>query len=245
MRLRAMLIPLLALCYFVLAPVGLADDNRYNFASVQSTRNISVQAGGEGSALLYFYNASGNRITYITLVLDAAPEGFAVDIVPPPKAIDVQVGGTVVTVSPNLYVEPGTLLSQPVSDVPEGSASIPLADGTYVVAKVVEVRLRAPAEATPGPAGTVRVVGEAAWLGQAGAASLKQARDFEFTVEVVAPGGDSERVLGAAGGATAQNPLVALVNLVDDSLPAFIAGALAILLVLRLTGRRANKPPRE
>ena len=55
----------------------LADEARYNFASAQGDKQISVTPGGEGKGVIYFYNIDGNRITHISLKVNQAPEDMA------------------------------------------------------------------------------------------------------------------------------------------------------------------------
>jgi hypothetical protein len=239
----------LAIIWACLPSICVAQDARYNFASAQGEKRIAVTPGGQASGVLYFYNAEGNRITHINLAVVDAPSKLAVEIDPPPGEIELEIGGSRVVVSENLYVEPAPTLFQPVRDVPDGSACIGLGENRYAVAKVARVVVRAP-EGTPlGPAGPLRVSAEASWLGQTGAAAMKQARDFDFTIEVVASGPVAERVIGEVSPKPADTPrddLASLTRLMGDSLPAFAAGALALLGIMRVAGRVSkNKGGKE
>jgi hypothetical protein len=67
----------------------------------------------------------------------------------------------------------------------------------YALGKHVQVIVEVPGSAKVGTTGTITVAGEAAWLGQGGAAAVKQARDFEFNVTVVSSSSEyTETVVG-------------------------------------------------
>jgi hypothetical protein len=101
-----------------------------------------------------------------------------------------------------------------------------------------------------GAVGKVKVSAEASWLGQSGAAALKQRRDFEFSIVVAHEGPVTERVLGEAAALPStypQNDLFSnFTGVMGDSLPAFAAGALALLGIMRVAGRVSkNKGGKE
>ena len=58
-------------------------------------------------------------------------------------------------------------------------------DRGYAVAQVVSVIIRVPESAKAGDTGEVEITAEAMWLGQEGAASIRQTRDFVFGVELL------------------------------------------------------------
>ncbi|MCL5108354.1 MAG: hypothetical protein M1401_05750 [Chloroflexi bacterium] len=191
------LLPLL-LCLVLASQVIAADDAKYNFASAQGEKRIQVAPGGEGRGTLYFYNIDGNRVTHVTLTPSSLPAGWQVSLDPPAHAAQFSVNEQTVTTIENLSVEPSELLVHAVQSSPPGSACIAVPGRGFAVAKEAAVVVRVPNGVPAGTRAPLRVSAEASWLGQVGAASLKQARDFDFTVEIAPPGsGYSERPLPA------------------------------------------------
>lgn len=166
-------------------PVRADEESKYNFASAQGGKGIAVMPGSEGKGVIYFYNIDGNRITHITLEVSQVPEDWDVEIDPPMHDMQVEVSGRVVTVTENLYVEPSEALTEEPTEVPEGMVSITVPTRGYVLAKAVYIIVRVPEDEEIGTTGDIIVSAEAFWLGQTGAAAVKQARDFEFSVEVI------------------------------------------------------------
>jgi hypothetical protein len=166
-------------------PVLADDAAKYNFASAQGDKEIAVKPGSEGTGAIYFYNIDGNRITHITLEATGVPEGWQVSIEPPLSETKVLVNDMPVTVTENLYVEPSELFADEPQNVPEGMVSINVPGRGYVLAKLASVTVEVPEGIEYGTQGTIVVSAEAVWLGQGGAAAIKQARNFEFTVTVV------------------------------------------------------------
>ena len=166
-------------------PVQADEEAKYNFASAQGGKGIAVTPGSEGKGVIYFYNIDGNRITHITLEVSQVPEDWDVEIDPPMHDMQVEVSGRVVTVTENLYVEPSEALTEEPTEVPEGMVSITIPTRGYVLAKAVYIIVRVPEDEEVGTTGDIIVSAEAFWLGQTGAAAVKQARDFEFSVEVI------------------------------------------------------------
>jgi len=170
---------------------------KYNLASVQSGKQISVTPGGEGRGVIYFYNIDGNRITHITLSVSQAPDNLEVEIQPPLHDTQVKIGDQVLTVTENLYVKPSEALPEEISDVPEGMVCIKIPGRGYVLAQPVNVIVRAPESAEVGTGGDVHISALAEWLGQSGAAAIKQARDFDFSVRVISGNTDTtETIVG-------------------------------------------------
>jgi hypothetical protein len=189
---------LLVLLILVLPVSVLADDAaKYNFASAQGDKEIAVKPGSEGTGAIYFYNIDGNRITHITLEVAEAPEGWTVTVEPPLSETKVRINDMPVTVTENLYVEPTELLSEEPQDVPEDMVSIKIPGRGYALGRVANVTVEVPEGVEYGTNGTIVVAAEAAWLGQGGAAAVKQARDFEFAVTVVSgKTGYTETIVG-------------------------------------------------
>jgi hypothetical protein len=181
-----------------------ADEPHYNFASAQGEKRILVAPGGEGRGVLYFYNIDGNRITHVTLTSSSLPPGWQVSLDPPLHETPYSVNGEAVTTAENFAVEPSDLLVHAATSTPPGSACIAVPGRGFALAKEANVVVRAPSDTPPGTKAQLRVSAEAAWLGQIGVASLKQARDFDFTVEVAQPSaGHTEHPLPAAATAAA------------------------------------------
>lgn len=161
---------------------------RYNFASVQGAGNLRVAPGGEASGQLRFYNVDGNRTTHIALEVVEAPSNWEVVTDPPLHEQEVSLGGDIITVTENLYVEPTEVLSEEIEDVPEGMTSLTLSNKLgpnipgYALAKVVSITIRVPKSCKAGTNGEVRIRAVASWLGQTGTATIGQTRDFRFTV---------------------------------------------------------------
>ncbi len=223
----------LAVALAVSTPIGwaLAEEAHYSFASAQSGEQIAVPQGGEGRSALYFYNVDGNRITHVTLKVSRAPAGWQVDVEPGLREVEVELNGDVTKVSENLHIEPSALLAKEAAAVPEGMACIAIPGRGYALAKVAHVVARAPAEAAVRSGGEVRVLAEAAWLGQVGAAAIKQSREFRFTA-VVVPAGYGESVRDGNDG---------LADMLWTWLPPLVAGAVGFLAAAVLQRRRGQQ----
>ncbi len=145
----------------------------------------------------YIVKGSGNRITHISLEVSNAPDDWIVEIDPPQHDIQVNVSGRIVTVTENLYVEPSQAVAQEPEEVPEGMVYIKMGNVGYVLAKVVHIVVRVPETVEIGSQGDILIAAEAQWLGQTGAAAIKQAREFKFFVEVTSEQTEfSETIVG-------------------------------------------------
>lgn len=232
---------------------AIADEPaKYNFATAQGDKQVFAPPGGEARGIIYFYNVDGNRITHVNLDVANAPLGWNVYIEPARREIEADVSGQRVKVAENLHVEPSQLLAEETQDLPPDTVCIPVPGRGYALAKVAYVVVRVPASEKLGAKGDIKVSAEASWLGQTGAAAIKQAREFDFTVEVavqsdefsetiVGEGGKSEP--GAANAAAGQGQR--LIALIDRWSPAILAGLivlLGIILVPRLgVGKRGER----
>lgn len=233
-------------------PTAADDAPKYSFATAQVSKEITAPPGGEGRGIIYFYNIDGNRLTHVTLSVSQKPAAWDVVIEPPKREVEVSVNGQAVKVTENLHVEPSQLLAQETKDVPEGSVCVPVPGRGYTLGKVASIVVRVPASEKLGTTGEVKVSAEAAWLGQTGAATIRQARDFDFTVEVgVAPEGFSETIIGEAGqsatgraSASAAGQGEVYQSFLDRWLPTILAaiiivlGALLIPSLVRRSARR-------
>jgi hypothetical protein len=203
------LLALAALLFLTLPlPVQADEPAKYNFASAQGDKDLKIQPGKEGEGAIYFYNIDGNRITHITLAVSQAPAGWEVTINPALAKTQVSVSGMPVTVEENLYVEPSELLLKEPQSVPEGMVSIKVPGRGYALGKLARIIIKVPESAPLGSIGDITISGEAAWLGQSGAAAVKQARDFSFNVTVFSGQTEySETIIGKKSEAAAgQSP---------------------------------------
>ena len=176
----------------IMAASSLVSAADYNFASAQANKTITIIAGGEGTGTIYFYNISGDRITHVTLEVIQAPDNWQVEIQPPLTETKVEIGGNIVTVVENLYVEPSEVLSEKPDTSPEGTVYLPIPDQGYALAKIATIIVHVPASEATGTQEEIVISGVAKWLGQSGAAAISQSRDFTFTVKVIPEPTDSE-----------------------------------------------------
>jgi hypothetical protein len=179
---------------------------KYNFATAQGDKQIQVIPGKEGKGVIYFYNIDGNRITHVTLEISQTPSNWQVKIDPPLHETKVEIGGQVVSVTENLYVEPSELLSQPATDIPSGMESITVPGRGYALAKVANIIVQVPETETIGKKVDLKISGTAEWLGQTGAAAIKQTRDFDFSVQVISGATNTEEKIIGEGSTTPTPP---------------------------------------
>ena len=193
---------LTAALLIALPSVALAQEPaKYNFASAQGSKDLKIISGGEGVGIIYFYNIDGNRITHVTLEVSQAPGDWQVEIQPPLGEIQVEVGGTYVAVTENLHVEPSELLLEEPERAPPGKVIIVVPNRGYAFAREADIIIQVPESAEIGTRADITVSAVAEWLGQTGAAAIKQARDFSFSVEVVAEAtGGEEKIIEENGG---------------------------------------------
>ncbi len=207
----------------------------YNFASAQGEKHVQVAPDGVCRSTLVFYNVDGNRTTHVSLEVVAAPADWQVEILPEVHETEVEVNGVRTSVTENLYVEPGELMSEAPDSVPEGMVLLHVPGRGYTFAKEAVVVVTVPQSVEIGAVETIKVAAEAQWLGQSGAAAIKQERDFEFTVEVVAETSEfTETVVEEEG----------LSPSVQRWLPAVVTAALVLLgalLIPRLVVRRRKR----
>ena len=218
------------------------EEAKYNFASAQGSKEIKAVPGDEGWGVIYFYNIDGNRITHVTLDVSQAPDNWDVEIQPPQHDIQVEVSGQLVTVTENLHVEPSEVLSEEAENVPEGVVCITIPTRGYALAKPAYIIVRVPDGEEIGTMGDILISAEAVWPGQGGAAAIKQARDFEFSVEVISADTDfTETIVGEGDESGATGDESASGFSATSWLPAIVAGVVVILgavLIPRLVARK-------
>lgn len=172
------------LCLLIFSSVVFAQEAaKYNFATMQVNKNLDIVAGESGTGKIYLYNIDGNRITHISLQIIDAPN-WDIKIQPELKEVAYQVGGTTVSVSENLFVEPANATETIPEIKKEGYEYILVPGRGYAPAKLAQIIINVPAHEEIGKTANVTVNTIAEWLGQTGTAAIKQTRDFTFGVRV-------------------------------------------------------------
>lgn len=174
--------------FFIFTHAAHAEEApRYNFATTTATGTILIEPGETMKVpAIYFFNIYGNRITHVSLALTGAPESWNVRIEPEMHEVQVNISGTIVTSSENLYVVP----SQPVKEVPavipEGMAYITLGgvEGNIPV-KIAYLNITVPPDTPLGGTYSISVRAVGSWFGQAATLAFSQERSFDFTVQTV------------------------------------------------------------
>jgi len=225
---------------FPLAANAEEEDAKYNFASAQGAKQLKIAPGAEGEGVIYFYNIDGNRITHITLAVSQAPDNWHVEIDPPTHDIEVEVSGMPVTVTENLHAAPSELLLEEPApgDVPEGMVSIKVPTRGYAFASPACIIVRVPEPAEIGTTADIIIAAEAEWLGQGGAAAIKQARDFEFSVTVVSASTEFTETIVGEDGSTGAPDAAATSPSATWWLPVIIGGAVAAVVAGVVVSRR-------
>jgi hypothetical protein len=165
-----------------IAKPALEEPARYTFASVQESATLRATPGREIDATVYFYNIDGNRTTHISLEVLEAPADWEVRIDPPLRQVQVGPAEDTATISENLQVEPGGLYSEELEDAPAGMVCLYVPNRGYTLASAATITICVPQTAETGTQGEVVISAEAFWLGQTGAATVAQARQFAFRV---------------------------------------------------------------
>jgi hypothetical protein len=212
---------ILFILFFILTPVVLAEEApKYNLATTTATGTILIQPGETLKVpAIYFFNIYGNRITHVRLSLAIAPKGWDVKIEPEMHEVQVNISGTIVTASENLYVIP----SKPVNEVPavvsEGMAYITLGgvEGN-IPTKIAYLNITAPPDIPLGSTYSISVKAVGSWFGGAATLAFSQERSFTFTVQTVTHSFTEEIVQPTPGKGT--------------GVPAYVAYLVVILLAL-------------
>ncbi len=166
------------------APVISQGEAVYNLASIQPDKHIEIEAGGHGTGLIYFYNVDGNRATHIKLEVSSSQENWQLEIQPSPQQTVIDTASGSISLIENLCVEPSALQSDTKQSLPVGMEWVAVPNRGYATAKVVCLTVWVPESAKAGCRDEIVVTAEATWLGQQGAASIRQTRDFVFSVEL-------------------------------------------------------------
>ncbi len=178
-------------------PAFAEEPAKYSFATAQNSKELQIAPGTAGVGIIYFYNVDGNRITHVSLDISQAPDDWVVEIQPSIGETLVDIGGNKFTVTENLYIEPSELLRDEPKNVPPGMVSIVVSDRGYALAKVANIIIHVPESAKIGSRADITISSVAEWLGQTGVAVINQARDFEYSIEVVSEiTGGEETIIG-------------------------------------------------
>ncbi len=178
-------VTILFLTLWQAGPVMSQQEAIYNLASIQPDKHIEIEAGGYGTGLIYFYNVDGNRATHIKLEVSRSPSNWEVQVQPPARETVIDTANGSLSLIENLCVEPSVLQSEKITGLTDGLECVAVADRGYAMAKVVCVTIQVTESAKAGDTGEVEITAEATWLGQSGAASIRQTRDFVFSVEIL------------------------------------------------------------
>ena len=157
----------------------------YNLASIQPDKHIEIEPDGHGTGLIYFYNVDGNRDTHIKLEVSKTPLNCQVKIEPSAQEIVIDTANGSISVIENLCVEPSTLQPEIITGLTDGLECVTVPGRGYAIAEIAYITVWATESADAGGMGEVVVTAEAMWLGQAAAASIRQTRDFIFSVELI------------------------------------------------------------
>ena len=239
------LIPIfLAIALLLVAPslVLAQEAAKYNFASSQGSKELKVVPGGEGWGVIYFYNIDGNRITHITLDVSQAPTNWDIEIRPSQHELETTIGGMVVTTTGNLHVRPSELLPGETEAVPEDMVCIKIPDRGYALAKPAYIIIKVPESEEIGSTGDILISAEAEWLGQGGAAAIKQARNFQFTVRLVSNTDNSDETITGNGNNIEAADLLKVSSISTTGwLPGIIAAVLIIAVAVLISYSKDRK----
>ena len=174
--------------FLIFTPLVLAEEApKYNFGTTAASGTILMEPGLTMKVpAINFFNLYGNRITHVTLTLIDYPKGWNVKIEPELHEVQVNISGTIVTSTENLYVSPLKAIAEiPVIPV-EGTEYIHIGgiEG-YVPAKTAYLNITVPPGTPLGGSHRISVKAVGSWFGQAANVALNQERSFDFDVKTV------------------------------------------------------------
>jgi hypothetical protein len=174
--------------FLVLTPIAIAEEApKYNFGTTAASSTILIEPGENLKVpAINFFNLYGNRITHVSLSLTDSPKGWDVKIEPELHEVQVNISGTIVTSSENLYVSPSNAVAEKPAVPDEDTAYITIGgiEG-YVPAKVAYLNITAPPGVPLGGSYTISMRAVGSWYGQAANLALSQERSFQFKVQTV------------------------------------------------------------
>lgn len=183
-----MKVAILFCIFLIYIPLVLAEEApKYNFGTTAASGTILIEPGQTTKVpAINFFNIYGNRITHVTLTLIDSPKGWNVKIEPGLHEVQVNISGTIVTSTENLYVSP----SQAIAEIPaisdEGTQYIHIGgiEGN-VPAKTAYLNITVPPGTPLGGSYRISVKAVGSWYGQAANVALNQERSFDFEVKTV------------------------------------------------------------
>lgn len=179
---------LLFFIFVIFTPLALAEDApKYNFGTTQASGTILIEPGQTMKVpAVNFFNIYGNRITHVTLALIDSPKGWNVFIEPELHEVQVNISGTIVTSTENLYVSPSLAVAEIPAIPVEGTEYITISgiEG-YVPAKMAYLNITVPFGTPLGGPYRISVKAIGSWYGQAANVALAQERSFDFDVKTV------------------------------------------------------------
>lgn len=151
-----------------------------SFGSMQLEDRIYLSAGENYTTKIYFFNLY-ETTAHIRANVSIAPEGWFVEIFPPPHEEVMEMDGLKVKFEENLHVDPRS--GEPI--LIEGIGSVP--------SENLSVKIGVPPGTKPGEY-TVRIDCSANYFGQQAMVAMKQERGFEYKV-IVGGGGKSKSIV--------------------------------------------------
>jgi hypothetical protein len=174
--------------FLVLTPIAVAEEApKYNFGTTAASSTILIEPGENLKVpAVNFFNIYGNRITHVAMTLTDSPKGWDVNIEPELHEVQVNISGTIVTSTENLYVSPSSAVAEKPAVPEEGVNYITLGgiEG-YVPAKVAYLNITVPPDVPIGGSYTISIRAVGNWYGQAANLALSQERSFQFKVQTV------------------------------------------------------------
>lgn len=157
-----------AIILFVFLALAAQATAQFNFGSVQSTQEVTLEPGESVEMKLHFFNIHGATETRIDLEVLDIPQGWQVRT--RPKKLTVPMSDPVKVIP---------------DKVPKGIEYVGSPLG-YLQTKVVLVTIRAPKDATPGTT-QISVRGIATWPNQDGLIAFNQPRNFNIDAHIKEP----------------------------------------------------------
>lgn len=181
---------------FLLITSATAVAQTYAFGTMQRDKAINIVQGDSFTTPLYFYNVFGDRITHVTSVGVSGDHPEWVKIEPESHLAQYEVKGVICNVTENLAVEPkGYVLKNESTTPPQGWEYIqaPARVDSWIPAKALNITFTVPKDAKIG-AYSFRISASGYWFPETGCtvettgAQVGQARDFDYTINVLYPG---------------------------------------------------------
>lgn len=154
-----------------------------NFGSMQPDKVTTISPGEDKTIKLFFFN-EGNRISHISLKIIEGPKELQVSIDPPIHTTKLKVSGIETEIEENLYVKPSGFFDEIPDEVDEQIEYVSTGQG-YIAAKSVNIIIKAPEDIALGKSYELKIEATANWVGQSGAVSLGQQREFDYKITTI------------------------------------------------------------